>query len=427
MERWIEEMIDFLLLLGILTGFLLFFLLYWKDSFQLQYVEMEVDTFLTKARVDGKITSEMLDELIQTVNEINDSYELDISCREYQTRPVYDKISSTVLSRYYMERNIRKQQEKGSGTAWVVEEDAGRLKLLQESNDTILAEESEYLPLPSVEAVLEIKAVREQQKVYEGEELITLCLVQYKDGTGYAEAEPAKAEASGTVFLNLILDEKCYQIPVEVECHPRYVTCAYGHQIVNSADILQETEQTGVIPCPYCASIPESLQANTAFLSRKAGKALSEEELWITAVFPDGSSKIITPQDEDWQDDYDENYNGIQTVTISYHGTETNVQIFSENGRCMQCDGSCEGRYYTDYTAFPYCTACMSQVALFTGTVYEEELVTEYQVLQSVLDESQEVVLNKGTYLCIRVCQNGKIRSIYQKSVLTDGKSGEKK
>lgn len=427
MGKWIEEMVDFLLLLGILAGFLLFFLLYWKDSFQMQYAEMEVNTFLTKARTEGKITSEMLDELIRRVNEISSSYELDISCREYQTRPVYDRMSSSVLAQYYMERNVRKKQEKGTETPWVVEEDAGKLKLLQESNDTILAGNSEYLPLPSTEGVKEIKAVREQQKVYEGEELITLCLIRYEDGIGYAEAEPVKAEASGTVFLHLVLEETSYQIPVEVECHPRYVTCTYGHQIVNSMDILLEAEQTGVIGCPYCEAIPESLQANTAFLNRKAGKALSEEELWVTAVFSDGSSKLITPQDNDWQDDYDENYNGIQTVTISYHGTETNVQIFSENGRCMQCGGSCEGRTYTDYAAFPYCTDCMSQVTLFTGTVYEEEIVTEYPVLQSVLEEAKEVLLNKGAYLCVRICQNGKIRSLYQETVLTDGRSEDKR
>ncbi len=427
MGKWIEEILDILLFLGILAGFLLFFLLYWKGSFQLQYAEIEVNEFLTTARVEGKITAERFERLVKKVDEISSSYELDISCREYRTSPIYNKISATALAQYYMKRNTRKQQEKNSGQTWVAEENAEQLKLLQERNDTILAEETEYLPLPSTEEVWEITAVREQQKVYEGEELITLCLIRCEDGISYAEAESAKATSSGTVFLNLKLDGSIYQIPVEVECHPRYVICDYGHQIVNSMDILLEAERTGNISCPYCKSIPESLLANTVFLRRKTGKPLSEEELWVTAFFSDGSSKRIGPQDEGWLDDYDENYNGIQNVTISYHGTETSVQIFSENELCLQCAGSCEGRSYTDYEAFPYCTDCMSQVALFTGEISEEEWVADFQNLLAVLYESGEIALSKGSYLCVSVRQNGKIRSTYQVDILTNGGSESKK
>lgn len=309
MEKWLEEMVDFLLFLGILVGLLLFFLLYWKSSFQLKYAEFEVQNFLTEARVEGKITLEMYEELLRKVGRINEAYELEITYAEYKTSPVYDKMSSETLTGYYMKRNIRKKKNVYSDP-WFTEENAGQM---------------------------------------------------------------------GT-------DDELY---------------------------------TGIIP--------EKIEASVGFFSRKGGTGLTGDELWITAFFSDGSSKIITPQEEKWQDTYDENYNGIQKVTISYYGVETSVQILTENGRCQNCRGSCEGRTYSDYAAFPYCTECMSMVPLFTGNLYEEEVVTDAKSLVSILDKDGEAVLNKGGYLCVSIRQKGRTRSVLQESILTDGGSQREK
>lgn len=303
MGKWLEEMVDFLLFLGILGGLLICFLLYWKTSFQLQYAELEVQNFLTEARIDGKITIEMYEELVRTVGRINEAYELEISYIEYKTSPEYDKLSSEILTRYYMGRNIRKKMEVYL-EPWFTEENA--------------------------------------EEMGEDDEL-------------------------------------------------------------------------------YAGIIPEKIEASVPFLNRKTGKKLTGEELWITAFFSDGSSKIVTPQEEGWQDTYDENYNGIQKVTISYYGVKTSIQIFAENGNCQNCGGSCEGRLYSDYVIFPYCTECMSKVPLFTGKVYEEELVTDAKILLAILDTDGEIVLNKGGYLCVSIRQNGRIGSLVQKKILTDG------
>ena len=422
MKNWLEDMADNVLFLAVLFSLLLLFLMYWKGAFQLRYAEVIIQDFLAEARVEGRFTSEQLEKLIKDVEKINPEYQVEISCMENVERPVYASVPATTLDQYYLERNIRKENSMVAYEVQIKEEKAEQLKFQLESNETILAEESGYLPLPQEGIVESVEAVRSRQEIYEGEDLITLCRVFVDGKTYYTEAAPMQPDSSGVVLLNVTVEEVSYSVPVEVICHPRYMVCDEGHRFVNSKKRVLLMEETGLLCCPYCEVMPETIKCSSNFLERKTGKTLTGEDIWITAIFPDGSERIVTPEDEGWQDNYDENYCGIQHVKISYCGVDTSVQILSRNETCKQCFESCEGRYYTDYVSFPYCTECMSKVPLFTGDVYEEKKEITFGEIVSLLDEAGEILFEKDEYICIRLRQGKRIVSLLQKRFLTDGR-----
>ena len=86
------------------------------------------------------------------------------------------------------------------------------------------------------------------------------------------------------------------------------------------------------------------------------------------------------------------------------------------------CNGECNERCFDDYAGFPYCTACMSEVALFTGTTYYEEIVTGMSQLENLLQEKGKVLLDKGDYITITLKKDGTYKSILQSVTRMAGK-----
>ncbi len=213
-------------------------------------------------------------------------------------------------------------------------------------------------------------------------------------------------------------------VPVEVLCHPRTVVCEFGHEVVNSRQILEESKRTGKLECPYCGLLPEYIVCNTAVLSKETGDKFRKDELWLTAAYPDGHTEQVTPESKDWADTYDENYCGIQQVTVNYRGAEAAVMVISENKGCRQCNAECNERCYADYIRFPYCTECMSRTALFTGKVQEEEQILGLQDLVCCLDEKGELLLKRGDFVTAALVQKGQYLTLLQREVMQDGGRG---
>lgn len=425
-HKWLEEWYDTLLYLGLMLGSLFFFIIYWNGAYQVRYTEVVLQEFLSKVATQGKVTAGMYEELLVNLDRINAEYDLNIICTEYELQPVYDRISKENLFNYYMERNVRKEAVLQHQEIEVKEETAELLCLQSETNATIMAAgQQSYLPLPEEEMIWNIEAVRSYQEVYEGEALITLCLVSSKEGQYYAEALPAIATISGIVWLQLLINEETVQVPVEVVCHPRKVTCNNGHEIVNSKNIVEESRKTGNVKCPFCAVIPEYIAGNVSVVQKMTGAELTKEDIWILVKYLDGHTEQVTPDSEEWQDTYDRNYCGIQQVTILYRGKEDTVIVVSENPNCQQCQKACNERCYEDYLAFPYCIACMADVALFTGEVYEEEHNILKGELVSRLDAEQELILAAGDFVTVYVSSDGEYVTLQQREVLKDGRVEE--
>ncbi len=422
-HKWLEEGYDTFLFLMIQFGSLLFFLLYWKGEYQLRYAEAVMQNFLTEVTVDGMISIENQEKLVQNLERINPEYEVELYCTEYVAQPVYALLPEDTLRKYYAERNVKKAVEFSQYEVKVEEEQAEQLQLQQETNATILAAvQKDFVSLPGENTGWSVEAVRPQQEVYKGERLITLCRVESEKGIYYAEAEPMAAELSGITQLKLWIEGIRYLVPVEIKCHPRTVVCSNGHEVVNSVSVLVESKEKGEVVCPYCAVLPKEISCSREVLTRKTGTGLKKEELWIKVTYLDGHEEKITPDSDEWQDSYDGNYCGIQQVKIVYRGIEDVVTVIAENEYCQECGGTCNERYYTDYKSFPYCTECMSKVPLFTGRIYEEERVMATAELVYLIDIYGEKDLHRGDFVKLQLYKRGKPLSALQKRVLQNGK-----
>lgn len=412
--RWLEEWYDMLLYVLFIPVSLIFFLFYWSGEYRLRCAEAVIISFLDEVSAEGEIDEEIYGELTKKISKINIAYEWDVYAVKYELKPVYDYVSEEKLSDYFMMRN-RIKEKKLEG--WKPESGNISADTLFYQNDTNAslwaAEYMEGLPLPEEEEIEYIEAVRPFQEVYEGEELITLCKVVSGGKTYYLQAESLFAEKSGKTMMNIVNVDKVYSVPIEVICHPRFVQCENGHEVVNTKEIIMGTKKMGKVNCSLCAQIPENVTCNTYFLRKQTGTVFNEEDIILTVTYMNGNIETITPMSPGWQDTYDEEFCGLQSVYVSYRGVSQVITVLAENKTCRKCGGRCNERNKTDYDMFPYCTVCMSQTALFTGDVYEKEIQIGIGKIPCFLE--------RGDLLVVKLLHNGKCISILQKEIKMDG------
>jgi len=422
LHKLAEEWHDTLLYIGAVFGMLAFFLGYWKGEYQSRYAELVMREFLYEVTVNGSVTQEEYEALLMRLQKINPEYVPEISCIVYDEEPVYALIPEEEIASYYMKRNVKKETEF-KPYEWVLSEEKPELLCMQkESNAELLASGKAMLPLPE-EEIWNIKALKPVQQIYEDENLVTMCHIQSEDGEFYAEAEHMTCRTSGIAYLKLCLQNKEYQIPVQVYCYPRVVTCENGHEVVNSADILSEDNEISKLLCPYCKVIPESISCKTGFLRKSTGIELSGKELEIMVTYLNGATEIISPGSLEWQDSFDVNYCGVQNVIINYRGKETTLSVYTENMGCRQCNGACNERNFQDYMSFPYCIKCMSQMELFTGTFYTERRIISESELISALEKSNLRDFKIGDFIRLTLTLKGKPVIFLQEMIKQNGKT----
>ena len=423
-REWMEELVDHLLYMGLLLGVLYFFIQYQGEACKLRCAELIAEDFLYVAAADGRITMQEYQNMLVRMKQVDLGYEVQVARIGYELQPCYAQISQSALDRYYMERNVRQAVVLQEISYSVTDADAEGLKLQKETNASVMGgEEQEYLPLPGEVTALRVEAVRPEQEVYEGEMLITVCRVSTERGTYYVEAEVVSAWESGTVWLEVAVEGIVIRVPVEVLCHPRYVQCANQHVIVNTEEVVNGMKNEGILKCVYCAAYPDKIECHPALLYKTTGCKLTKEEIWLEVCYMDGHRERITPDLEEWQDNYDETYCGIQQVTICYRGLEETVTVISENGGCKNCASACNERSLEDYNKFPYCTVCMSEVLLFTGKTYYEEQIKTLDSETELLQKNGEIRLDFGEYLIVTIKKDGEYQSIRKKMVQKTGRS----
>ena len=419
-HKVLEELFDTLLFFVGAFGILIFFLVYWNNSFKIRYAEVVLQEFLEKIAFTGKITKENYEELQRNIYSIDAKYELKIQCIGYQEQPVYSLVAKDVLKERFQEKNIIKQVSLEEYEVPLLEE-TEELQLQKETNASVLAAVNrDYISLPVENASTEIIAARPRQEVYEGEKLVTVCKVISSDYVYYIEAGEIVAKESGEIELDVTVDGVTYKVPIQVICHPRIMQCDNYHTFINDNDRIEEKKQGGSISCPYCRMLPERISCNASEISLRTGEDLTEKNIGIEVIYMDGSVGHVTSESKEWQDNYDIEFCGKQTVTIRYRNAETQLIVISENGSCHQCGKNCNDRCREDYRDYPYCLDCLAQMYVFTGQVrLEEQMLAEKELLY-LLDTEQELLLSRGDFVTVELGK-GRYKTILQRKVTIDG------
>lgn len=135
--------------------------------------------------------------------------------------------------------------------------------------------------------------------------------------------------------------------------------------------------------CPYCKAYPKTLTvlgaAEEPFHTIK-GTTLTQNGISLKVTYYDGRVEILT---SGWQDNFDMNYIGEQTVTITYLGATTTLKVYNDRVKvpCSVC--GYEYALYPDNTD-PGCPKCLAAIPVFTGNVLR---YTENVSCGEILDE----------------------------------------
>ena len=427
-HKLLEKWFDTILYVGIIVGIMGFFCFYWGNEYSFRYAKAVLQEFLDETSISGKITQEEYDGLKKRLQDTAYSEgALEMYVYKYSVERIYDLIPIEKWEKVFSEKNVRQPVIFQMYEPQIQQPLPSQLNMQTETNASILAADQQaYLPLPQEEDTIFIRAVREVQEVYEGEELITLCRVEAFGKVYYKEAEFIKAYESGEVLLELTLENNKYPVPVEVVCYPRTELCEEGHLVVNTKDVLEEKKLTGKIKCPYCKVIPSEISCTASVVNKKTGETWDSADVSLRVTYLDGSTEYVTPDSADWQDDFDAEYCGVQNVTIRYRNVGTVTTVLSENPLCQKCGEECNDRCYKDYVKYPYCVKCLSGMYLYTGQSKEEEqLITEKDLLYE-LDRNGELLFNRGDFIMITYKHRNNI-TILQQNVKINGKSGKNK
>lgn len=423
---WTEEWFDTLLMLFLMFGSLFFSFYYWNSQYRIRCAEAVVEEFLENSSVEGKVSLEEIEVLLQQLYKIDSDYTVELTYTGTELEPCYAMLSKESLDAYYLKRNIRREIVL-TEQAILIPEEIEPVRLQEETNASILAEGKEqYLPLPKEETILSITAVRPQQKVYKGEELITLCLVTSEEGNYYVEAEPIVATKSGIVRMKLWINGNQEYVDIEVICYPKELLCEEGHTFANTKERIEESEITGKqASCPVCKELPIKIECSETTILLKTGESLETTSLFLEITYLDGHTEQIFPWMKEWEDNYDENFCGVQNVMIQYGQLQDTVVVISEGKTCIQCGQVCTGKSYKDYIEFPYCTECMSKSLLFTGEVYEEEVRMNLNELIAFLEKERVLFMEEGEKLMIEIKKGTTYIAMMEKMVVRNRKVSE--
>jgi len=424
-HKSLEEWFDNLIYIGIVVGLMGFFCNYWGNEIFFRYSKAVLQEFVDETAISGQITANEYEGLYNRLQDIGRDFDIEISCYRYSEQKIAELLPTEHWRTEFASRNVIRPTVFIEYEPHVRQSDAATISLQKETNASVLAAtENEYLPLSEEDTGFSVCAVRPSQEVYEGEYLITLCRVTDPSGVYYKEAAPIKAKATGQVMLELTLNDKLFQVPVDVVCYPRTERCDNNHFVVNTREVLDWKKKTGKVKCPYCGIIPMQISCKEPVIHVDTNESIHDGKIKILVTYLDGSISYVTSDSEEWQDDFDEEYCGTQNVTIRYRNVDTKLTVVSENPSCTKCGGECNDRCYTDYLNYPYCLKCLSQMYLFMGKVKEEKEFISEKDLLSMLDTQKAILLNRGDYIMIAYKQ-GKKETVLYREIKINGKTGK--
>ncbi len=424
MRSILEEFYDFVLFLLGIGGLTFFFIFYWGTSYKQRYAESIVQAFFSNTSAEGGFTREDYEGLVTQVKKLDDRLSIQLTAELYEKEPVYVNLPVEELDTYFRKRNIRKEITLHRQLPAFWEEGEPPEKLQEESNATILAETAgAALPLPGEGESVNVTAVRPQQIVYEGEELITLCRVTSTEGTYYTAAVPVRAEKTEKVQLVVYLGDRIYKTEVDVICVPKSLECENGHSYWNTRERVKDFLASGdAAGCPACKKTPIQLSVEGGLITIPVGTKLLDFIDKVEVTYLDGHTEYIRPEGEGWQDDYDYNYCGLQTVRIYYYDAVTYCTVLTQGNLCKQCLFPCADRCHNDYKDFPYCSFCMSAQYMFSGKVVETVTVWKQERMLASVEKQGFFMMRKNDRLTAAVYYRGRLLSVLEQYMENNGR-----
>ena len=280
-----------------------------------------------------------------------------------------------------------------------------------EENNVLIYRETPHIKLkasPPVcnEIIKSIVPTNPVQVIYKGEALITTATATYLDGS-------TRVVVCNTTFntnnlgtnLNAILSHtgkdtatttKTLTNNITVTVLPKSKICINGHTYNLKGD--------GTDPgCPYCREWLSSLTVyipSSKELVIYKGTTLKVNGVVLLATYLNGRKEYLT---ENYVNNLDKNYVGVQTVTVSYKGMYDTLKVTIKRNvkQCNVCS-----RYYELHpdNSDPGCPYCASLIPVFTGNVMEYyHIKTTDEILTELYEGSGKYYFTQGDYLKIDV------------------------
>lgn len=362
------------------------------------------DEFVMEVTKDGVLTTEEYLIFENAVASMQGGYKIELRHQKYTTTPYYEFSDNNTIHNYFKERNNLAKSYVMVDEIEIQPVDTSKLKLQEQTNASVLASMStnSYVPLPDDNNTSEdivYEAVVPVQECYDGEKLVTVVKV-YKDGmVFYAECDPVTVTGSGTGQAKLALNGSLIDETITVIVYPKTFTCSNGHVQATTKERIETYKSTGSYGlCDYCSLIPKSITLKNT-LTATVGTTWEELAPEFTVTYMNGKTETIKHDQKGLYHDYDSNYCGTQTVTVSYKGFKTECFDITLTGRKCSCGQVCSERSYNDYLRFNYCDTCLTTVPFYFGDSYVQEDVVHHKEIAEILDNEGKYVFNRGDYL----------------------------
>lgn len=386
------------------------FILYGESMKRLS-AESIIDEFKEDVSADGVLT---LDEYLIFVNslaELKEGYEVSFEHSIYSEDVFYELADEAKLRNYFSNRNVLAQPDLKVVPLVFEPLDTSVLKMQNETNASVLAMISKdgYVPLPKDDdGNATYVPVVPVQSCYEGEPLVTVVYVEEGGLAYYAEADAVRVTGSGTADVSLSLNGKSIPASISVTVHKRTCKCANGHTVLNTIERIDEYATYGrILTCELCAEEPMEIVPSISSLTGNVGTSWADLGLGFDVIYMDGHVEYVLPEDEELFHNYDSNYYGTQTVSVSYKGfTDKVLKVTLKGNYCKACGAECALRNAADSSRYEYCDLCLSDKPFFFGDTYLLTNVVYHKDIMNALESKGVYYLNRGDYLRIVVSKS---------------------
>ncbi|MDF2590220.1 MAG: hypothetical protein K0S41_4063 [Anaerocolumna sp.] len=256
------------------------------------------------------------------------------------------------------------------------------------------------------EIIKSIVPTHQDQVIYKGEPIITCATATFLDGSTKvilcnSSFNVNNIGSNQTAILSYLGKDsatttKNFTCTVKVNVLPKSKTCINGHTY--------NLKNDGTDPgCPYCDAWLANLivyQPTAGNLTMYKGTSLSDNGVILLATYLNGRIEYV---ENGYVDNLDKNYIGQQTVTISYKGKYTSLNVLTKR-KLKKCD-IC-GRYYELFPddTDPGCPYCAALIPVFTGNVLKYfTIIEKNEILTEVYEESGIYYFDQGDYITIKV------------------------
>ncbi len=248
------------------------------------------------------------------------------------------------------------------------------------------------------------------QTVAIGDALITTARATYLDGSQKTVVASSSLLTNNpeqnisdtlTYSYSIGANEYSNTCNILVTIIPRSKTCANTHTYNLNID--------GSDPgCPYCEAWLKKIEIFTPAsnnLTIYSGTTLTQNGVTLLATYLDGRTELVT---NEYVDNLDMGYIGLQNVTISYKGLNITLSVTNKRKliKCSTCNRMYE--LYADGSD-PGCPYCASLTPIFTGEITEYYVNNDtYDILKELYDGTGIYYLSKKDYFSINIKNNGK-------------------